>query len=504
MISFLLVLGVALVLPLATGGRWRAWWVAAASAGLALRLAPGAGAAVLVLPWLAVAGYTAGHRLRAYLAAGAAAPPAGAPAGAGAGAGLADGARVLAAGYAVVAGGAFAASRLGIGLFGVGEPIVELTAIHYTYAGCAALTLAALALDRATGRRRLPALAAVVLTAGAPPVVAVGFVAGAALPQVGGAVLMTLGVWCTASLHLREAVAGGPAATGPRRVLLAVSGLSVWAPMVLAVAWAAGQHWDVPFLSIRDMARTHGVGNAIGFTVAGLFARQPRRTPLPLRTGDTSGPPGGYKRHQFGRRRPRAAGTGAFHVGRLSVTALDRRLADASAAPGVSYPEIGCTLVPGATPSFTRTLGHGPAAFDGAVQGLREWAPQLALGARVHPPDAPITIGTTVLIVLRAGPLEVVARDRIVVCVDEPGRFGFAYGTLPGHPERGEESFLVRLLPDGTVTGTVTVVAGPGSWPAKLGGPVLGVLQRWAVRRYLAALHAAATAAAAAAAATSA
>src|SRR5205085_9087253 len=101
-----------------------------------------------------------------------------------------------------------------------------------------------------------------------------------------GAVLMTLGVWATASLHLGEAVGGrdavgggGPTST-PRRALLAVSGLAVWAPMVLAVAWAAGQHWDVPFLSIPDMARTHGVANALGFTFAGLLARhhhRPRR-----------------------------------------------------------------------------------------------------------------------------------------------------------------------------------------------------------------------------------
>jgi hypothetical protein len=192
------------------------------------------------------------------------------------------GARALAAGYAVVAAACFVASRAGAELFGVGEPIVELTAVHYTYAGCAALTLAALALERsdARGRGHRLALAAVVLTGLAPPVVAAGFVAGAALPQVGGAVLMTLGVWATASRHLAEAATVATSATPTAggspsvRFLLGLSGLSVWAPMVLAVAWAAGQHWDVPVLSIPDMARTHGVANALGFTVAGLVARR--------------------------------------------------------------------------------------------------------------------------------------------------------------------------------------------------------------------------------------
>jgi len=42
--------------------------------------------------------------------------------------------------------------------------------------------------------------------------------------------------------------------------------------MVLAVAWAAGQHWDVPALSIPAMERTHGVPNALAFVVGALLA----------------------------------------------------------------------------------------------------------------------------------------------------------------------------------------------------------------------------------------
>jgi uncharacterized protein (UPF0548 family) len=41
---------------------------------------------------------------------------------------------------------------------------------------------------------------------------------------------------------------------------------------------------------------------------------------------------------------------------------------------------------------------------------------------------------------------------RIVYCSDEPNRFGFAYGTLLGHPERGEEAFHVVRGPDDSVT----------------------------------------------------
>jgi hypothetical protein len=177
-------------------------------------------------------------------------------------------ARVLAATYGVIAMLSLLLSRSGVVLFELREPIVELTAVHYTFAGAAALVLAAHARRVARGTRL--ATAAVILTASAPPFVALGFVSGAALPQVGGAVLMTLGVWATASLQLREALSGS---RGVVRVLLAISGLAIWVPMVLAVAWAAGQHWDIPALSIRDMARTHGLVNAFAFVLCGLTAR---------------------------------------------------------------------------------------------------------------------------------------------------------------------------------------------------------------------------------------
>ena len=53
---------------------------------------------------------------------------------------------------------------------------------------------------------------------------------------------------------------------------LVLSGLAPWVPMVLAVAWASSLYWDVPALSVPDMARTHGVMNVV-FVVAGLLER---------------------------------------------------------------------------------------------------------------------------------------------------------------------------------------------------------------------------------------
>ena len=50
---------------------------------------------------------------------------------------------------------------------------------------------------------------------------------------------------------------------------------------------------------------------------------------------------------------------------------------------------------------------------------------------------------------------------RVVWTLEEPRRAGWAYGTLPGHPECGEESFVVDRTGDGTVWLTITAFSRP-------------------------------------------
>ena len=59
-------------------------------------------------------------------------------------------------------------------------------------------------------------------------------------------------------------------------------------------------------------------------------------------------------------------------------------------------------------------------------------------------PDVPPAAGAVVAVVARHLGFWSVNACRVVYVVDEPGRFGFAYGTLRGHAERGEERFLVE------------------------------------------------------------
>lgn len=175
-------------------------------------------------------------------------------------------ARLASALYLVVGATWLVASRLGLEPFGIGAPIVQLTAVHFHFAGFVAALLAARTCEASPGSRW--AMVATMLTIGAPPVVAAGFTTGSAVFQIGGATLLAGGLWLLTGVTL--AVVAPATAARTARLLLQVSALAVLAPMVLAVSWAAGQHLDVPALDVPTMARVHGTINAFGFSLAGL------------------------------------------------------------------------------------------------------------------------------------------------------------------------------------------------------------------------------------------
>jgi len=66
---------------------------------------------------------------------------------------------------------------------------------------------------------------------------------------------------------------------------------------------------------------------------------------------------------------------------------------------------------------------------------------------KIYPGAAPIIGGTTVAVLARHFGFWSLNPCRIVYVIDEPARFGFAYGTLVGHSEIGEERFSVELDP---------------------------------------------------------
>ena len=77
---------------------------------------------------------------------------------------------------------------------------------------------------------------------------------------------------------------------------------------------------------------------------------------------------------------------------------------------------------------------------------------------------------------------------RVVYVIDEPDRKGFAYGTLPGHPERGEESFIIERRPDESVWLTIRAFSRPSSAFFWAVSPALRMLQAIFTERYKRAL----------------
>ena len=78
---------------------------------------------------------------------------------------------------------------------------------------------------------------------------------------------------------------------------------------------------------------------------------------------------------------------------------------------------------------------------------------------------------------------------RVVYVVDEPTTAGFAYGTLPGHPERGEEAFLIQRDTSGDVDLTVTAFSRPATALLEIVAPASRLVRAAITERYVHALR---------------
>lgn len=161
----------------------------------------------------------------------------------------------------------------------------------------------------------------------------------------------------------------------------------------------------------------------------------------------------------------------------------------------LSYDDVGATRgrLPDGFHHIDRRvpIGTGRAAYEAAVAGLTNWDMHRRAGLRVESDTRTADTGATV--VLRLGPIRIPCR--VVYVIDETHRAGFAYGTLAGHPEQGEECFLVELdehsasgTDDAVVYAHIRAFSRPGRWFTKVGGPVGRGVQQLFTDRYIAAL----------------
>jgi uncharacterized protein (UPF0548 family) len=133
--------------------------------------------------------------------------------------------------------------------------------------------------------------------------------------------------------------------------------------------------------------------------------------------------------------------------------------------------------------SVSTRVGTGRPAFEAAGAALLEWRMHRAIPVAIDPATPAAAPGVEVVVGLGPGPLRVRAPCRVVSVVRESGRTGFAYGTLPGHPERGEEAFLVELRGDGSVWLTVSAFSVAEHRWVRLLGPLARLGQRVYAKR---------------------
>jgi uncharacterized protein (UPF0548 family) len=161
-----------------------------------------------------------------------------------------------------------------------------------------------------------------------------------------------------------------------------------------------------------------------------------------------------------------------------------------------SYPEIGATRgqpPAGYTVDHNRIkLGLGQNVFAQAVAALRSWQ-QFELGwVKIVPEKTPLEVGITVAVQARTFGLWSLNATRVVYLIESDGpkaTFGFAYGTLPDHAERGEERFLIEWRKDDdSVSYDILAFSRPQKLLVKLSVPVVRALQKRFARESLLAL----------------
>jgi len=147
-----------------------------------------------------------------------------------------------------------------------------------------------------------------------------------------------------------------------------------------------------------------------------------------------------------------------------------------------TYAEVGAT---NSTPPAGYTVDHnriqlgiGEETYGRAVEALKNWR-QFELGwVVIAPRGVPVESGATVAVKARAFGTWSLSACRVVYVIDEGRRFGFAYGTLPDHVEKGEERFLVEWLPDDTVWYDILAFSRPRHPLVRLSAPLARRLQK--------------------------
>jgi uncharacterized protein (UPF0548 family) len=123
-------------------------------------------------------------------------------------------------------------------------------------------------------------------------------------------------------------------------------------------------------------------------------------------------------------------------------------------------------------------LGQGSHVFYKAKEAIQQWRMFDIPWVRLYSENVPIKAGNTVAVLAGGFGIWMVNLCRVVYVIDEPRRYGFAYGTLPDHAAAGEERFLVEWRDDNFVWYEVLSFSHEKHILAKLAYPIARRLQK--------------------------
>jgi uncharacterized protein (UPF0548 family) len=155
-----------------------------------------------------------------------------------------------------------------------------------------------------------------------------------------------------------------------------------------------------------------------------------------------------------------------------------------------SYTEVSATKTGGA-PTYTIDhnrikLGTGPEVFARAVEAIKAWK-QFDLGwVSLVPRGMRLEPGVVVAVLAQNFGFWSLNACRVVYLIDEERKFGFAYGTLKGHVEKGEERFTIEWQADDSVWYDILAFSKPNKLIVKLTKPLARRLQKRFARDSLA------------------
>jgi uncharacterized protein (UPF0548 family) len=127
-------------------------------------------------------------------------------------------------------------------------------------------------------------------------------------------------------------------------------------------------------------------------------------------------------------------------------------------------------------------LGTGRLTFEAAKAAIREWQMFPTGWIKVHPHLQSIEAGNKVAVFFKVLGLWWWNSSEIIYTIDEEDRFGFAYGTLSGHVETGEERFLVEMDKKGRVWYSIKAFSRPSYQIVRLVYPFARSRQKKFVR----------------------